>query len=307
MLYLYEVSTIRTEAPPVLRLDGGTATELLRAGMSVAAPWWTTYALLDDARREVLGDVHGRYLAAGADVLTANTFRCNLRALTRTGLRGADPARMVHAAVGVALAARATAGTPRTLVAASMAPVEDCYRPDLVPPDGELRAEHRWLAAELRRAGADLALIETMNSEREARIALAETLAAGLPAWVSFVCDGGARLLSGEPLARAAAAVEADGATAVLVNCTPPATVEVCLPALRSACSGAVGAYPNLEDRSGIPARTHVDAHLPQGVTPDGFGELMARWRTDYDLAVVGGCCGATPAHIAAMADRVAR
>jgi S-methylmethionine-dependent homocysteine/selenocysteine methylase len=304
VLYINKVSTM--EAGTVLRLDGGTATELLRAGMSVAAPWWTTGALLDDARRAVLGAVHERYLAAGADVLTANTFRCNLRALTRMGLRDAASAGMVHAAVGVALAARAAAGTPRTLIAASMAPVEDCYRPELVPPDGQLHAEHRWLATELRRAGADLVLIETMNSEREARIALAEALAAGLPAWVSFVCDDGPRLLSGEPLARAAAAVAADGASAVLVNCTPPATVEVCLPALRSACSGAVGVYPNLEDRSGIPARTHVDAHLPQGVAPDGFGELMARWRSEFDLAIVGGCCGASPAHIAAMADRTA-
>ena len=103
---------------------------------------------------------------------------------------------MVHAAVGVVIAARNRAGTPQTQIAASMAPVEDCYRPDLVPPDDELRTEHRWLATELRRAGVDLVLIEAMNSEREARIALAEVLAVGGRAWVSFVCDDGATLLS---------------------------------------------------------------------------------------------------------------
>jgi S-methylmethionine-dependent homocysteine/selenocysteine methylase len=293
------------DTTPTRRLDGGTATELLRAGLSVSPPWWTTHAILSDERRRVLKGVHEQFLGAGADVLTANTFRCNLRALTRNGLQDAGLAWMVHAAIGVALAARNAAGTPQTLIAASMAPVEDCYRPDLVPSHDELREEHRWLATELRRAGVDLVLIETMNSEREARVALAEVLATGLTAWVSFVCDDGDRLLSGEPLGRAAAAVEADGASAVLVNCTPPATLEVCLPRLREACSGDIGVYPNLEDRRAVPRSTHVDERLPVVLGPDAFGDLMARWHDELGLAIVGGCCGVSPAHIAAMSSRI--
>ena len=288
-----------------LRLDGGTATELRRAGLSMSAPWWTTRAVLTDARRQVLRDIHAEFLRAGAQAVTANTFRCNLRTLQRAGLRDAGLAWMVHAAVGVATAARNHAGTGATLVAASMAPVEDCYRPDLVPPDDELRTEHRWLATELRRAGGvDVVLVETMNSEREARVALAEVLAAGMRAWVSFVCDADARLLSGEPLARVAAAVEADGAAAVLVNCTPPEPTEVCLRALRDACSGPIGAYPNVEDRTGIPQWTHVDRVLPSGDAEE-FGDLVARWWGEYDLALVGGCCGTTPEHIAALSRRI--
>src|SRR5262245_22175331 len=198
----------RDDTRTTLRLDGGTATELRRAGMPLREPWWTTRAVLSDARRRVLQNVHEEFLGAGAQVITANTFRCNLRTLSRAGLQDAGLAWMVHAAVGVASAARNRAGTPQTLIAASMAPVEDCFRPDRVPTDDELHTEHRWLATELRRAGVDVVLIETMNSVREARIALAEVLAVGCRAWVSFVCDADARLLSGEPLARAAAAVE---------------------------------------------------------------------------------------------------
>ena len=130
-------------------------------------------------------------------------------------------------------------------------------------------------------------------------------LAAGSSAWVSFACDTGARLLSGEPLARAAAAVEADGASAVLVNCAPPEQTEVCLRALSETCSGPIGAYPNVEDRDGIPGRTHVDDTLPTSLHPDEFGDLIARWWRDYDLALVGGCCGTSPEHIAAMSQRV--
>lgn len=134
----------------------------------------------------------------------------------------AGPAWLVQAAVGVARAARDEAGNGRTLIAGSMAPSRTatariwCRRT-------RSSAQHRWLASEMLDAGVDLVLIETINSVREARIALGQVLTAGGRAWVSFVCAEGARLLSGEPLsgeplADAARAVEADGAEAVLVN-----------------------------------------------------------------------------------------
>jgi S-methylmethionine-dependent homocysteine/selenocysteine methylase len=230
-------------------------------------------------------------------VITANTFRCNLRALRRLGLDGAGHAWMVHAAVGVAKAAR---GSGDVRVAASMAPVEDCYRPDLVPADEELRIEHRWLAAELIRSGVDLVLIETMNTSREARIALEQVQAVGGRAWVSFVCDAGGRLLSGEPLAAAAAAAEGDGAQAVLINCTTPDNTERALGVLRAACSGPIGAYPNIEDRRGLPRRAHFDHYLPPAMSTDEFADRAAGWQDRFAIDILGGCCGTTPGHLTA-------
>lgn len=288
-----------------LWMDGGVATELQRAGLTMSPPWWTTRALLTEQKRRVLRDVHERYLTAGAQMITANTFRCNLRALRAAGLDAAGLSWMVHAAVGVALAARNEAGDARTRIAGSMAPVEDCYRPDLVPPDDELRTEHRWLATELMRAGVDVMLIETMNSLREARIALEQVLATGGRAWVSFVCIDGGRLLSGERLADAARAMEGDGADAVLVNCTPLAQTEECLRALCDTCSGPIGAYPNIEDRTEIPRWTHVDGSLPASVEPDEFASQLLRWHDEFGVAMLGGCCGTTPPHIAALRDRL--
>lgn len=281
-----------------LRLDGAVATELARAGLPVLAPWWTSGALLTDERRRVLRAVHVAYLAAGAQLVTANTFRCNVRALRGAGLDRAGFAWLVHAALGVAAAARDDAGGG-ALVAGSIAPVEDCYRPDLVPPDDELRAEHAWLATELVRAGADLVLVETMNCAREARIALEQVLAAGARAWVSFACTGDGRLLSGEPLASVARAVEADGAEAVLVNCTPLEATETCLRALVEACRGPVGACPNVEGRAD-------GAGAPRApVAPEAFADVMAGWRAQLGVDLLGGCCGTTPAHIAALRRRL--
>ncbi|GAA3030397.1 homocysteine S-methyltransferase family protein [Actinokineospora globicatena] len=280
-----------TRADPVL-LDGAVATELQRAGIAVCAPWWTTKALLAPAEQRVLRGIHAAHLRAGADVITANTFRCHDRTLR--GL-GTDQATVVDTAVGLARAARAdTAST--ALIAGSLAPVADCYRPDLIPPDEVLHAEHGRLAAALVRAGVDLVLVETMNTLREARIALAAALAAGVRAWVSFACRDGARLLSGEPLADAAHEVERAGATAVLVNCSTPADTETCLPVLRRACAGPVGAYPNIEDRTGTDGP--VDRHLPAALPAGEFGALLARWRTEHGADALGGCCGTTPAHL---------
>jgi S-methylmethionine-dependent homocysteine/selenocysteine methylase len=283
-----------TEESPLL-IDGGVATELERGGIPVAAPWWTTGALATEEKRHVLREIHAAYLAAGARVISANTFRCNRRALDELGLDGAGRAWMVHAAVGVAIAARNEASDAGTLIAGSMAPVEDCYRPDLVPPDDELRGEHRWLATEMLRAGIDVVLIETMNTTREARIALEEVQTLGGRAWVSFVCGADARLLSGESVADAARAVESDGAEAVLVNCTPVLATELSLAVIGEACDGPVGAYPNLERRG---------RRSDEG--PEAFAATLVRWHDELGASILGGCCGTRPEHVAALRDRLA-
>lgn len=294
--------TDRAGTAPVL-MDGATATELRRAGIPVEDPWWATNALLTDRKRGVLREVHERYLDAGAEVITANTFRCNRRALERMGLRDAGQGWMVHAAVGVAVAARNAAGTGRARIAGSVAPVEDCYRPDLAPPDDTLREEHAWLATELVRAGVDLIVVETANSVREARIATEQSLQVGAEVWVGLAGLPGALLRSGEPVADAARAVRAAGATAVLVNCTTPEVTTECLAALRADADGGgpLGASSAVEDRSGIADGVDAGRVLPATVDPDGFACYVEHWHRKFGLAVVGGCCGTTPAYLAAV------
>lgn len=293
---------------PVL-LDGGLATELQRTGESVRAPWWTNKALLVGAKRDRLRRIHEDYVAAGAEVLTANTFRCNLRTLGELGFDpSAGMAWMVHAAVGVASAAAGSGDAIR--VAGSIAPVADCYRPDLVPDDAELRIGHRWLATELVRCGVDFVLVETMNTVREARIAVEEVVAVGGVPWVSFVCGDDALLLSGEPLVEAARAAEAAGAELISVNCTSLARTEVALRVLRAATDGAIGAYPNIEDRSPDESG-HLDRFVEPASSPEEFAAELASWHEEFALDLLGGCCGTSPAHLAALrtalADRTAQ
>ncbi|WP_007023445.1 homocysteine S-methyltransferase family protein [Saccharomonospora iraqiensis] len=278
-------------------LDGGVSTGLENEGEPVIAPWWSAKSLLAGPRRELVRRVHAAHLHAGAEIVAANTFRCNLRTLRGVDLDpGSGYAWMVHAGVGVA---RRAAG-PRTRVAGSVGPAADAYRPDLVPEDDELREEHRWLAVELSRAGVDLVLVETMNTVREAAIATEEVLAAGLDPWVSFVCGDDSRLLSGEPVAAAGRAVAALGATVLGVNCTAPARTGPALRTLREVHDGALLAQPNVEDRTG----TCADGPLPVAVGPEELADAVADWHDEVGLAAVGGCCGSTAEHVAALAAR---
>jgi S-methylmethionine-dependent homocysteine/selenocysteine methylase len=89
-------------------------------------------------------------------------------------------------------------------VAGSVAPLEDGYRPDQVPPDDECRVEHSERIHHLVEAGVELLLIETMNSIREAVIAAKLATITGRPTLVSFACDREGRILSGESVAVAA-------------------------------------------------------------------------------------------------------
>jgi S-methylmethionine-dependent homocysteine/selenocysteine methylase len=282
----------------VVLLSGACGPELLRRGVPTPLPLWSTVALVDNPDR--VRDVHRDYATAGARILTANTFRTNRAAFAAAGLE--DRSRELTA-LAVRLARRAVgdlgvdAHVRRPLlIAGSMAPVRDCYRPDLVPDDTTLRLEHGLRVRDLVAARADLALCETMNSVREAVAALGACRAGALPAMVSFVCAPGARLLSGEPLADAVRAVLPFGPTAILVNCCELDVAGEALHALLAATSLPVGVYAN---GAGRPDDTQGWA-FGGGVTKDEYVAAARGWIA-AGARLVGGCCGTSPDWVAAL------
>lgn len=277
-------------------LDGATGSELTRRGVATRLPLWSAAALLTESGRATVAEIHGDYVAAGADIVTANTFRTTARALERAGC-----------AVGVAAATRAAELTrvavelarragPR-FVAGSMATLEDCYAPELVPDTGTLAREHAEHARNLAEAGVDLLLLETMNSVREAGAAARAARATGLPVIVGLVCGREGQLLSGETVTAAARALRLEGVQGLAINCTPTATLHLPLAELvavvgdRLTCGawGNVGCVDELEGWRG------TSAFPPQEFATAGRG-----WRT-LGANLVGGCCGTTPEHVSAL------
>jgi homocysteine S-methyltransferase len=285
-----------SEARPVI-LDGALGTLLESRGIACTLPLWSAHALLEAP--DVIEAIHREYQAAGCEILTANTFRTQRRALSRGGI--GDRAFELTA-LAVELAKRASAHAPRRCwVAGSAPPLEDCYRPDRVPGDSELAAEHDDHARNLARAGVDLILAETQIKVREARAAAAAAHRTGLPFGVSFVCGADSRLLSGESLEEALAAISEYEPSFVAVNCLPPRDASASLEALLAACDRLaldwpLGVYPNLGN-PGPGGSRHASS-------PTELAEASSQW-VRRGARIVGGCCGTNPEFTRALVARI--
>jgi homocysteine S-methyltransferase len=286
----------RLSQPGCLILDGATGTELNRRGVDTGLPLWSANALLTEKDSRVLQDIHEDYLRAGADIITTNTFRTHRRALAPSGK--ADRALdLTRRAVDVARAAIAAvpADRPR-FVAGSISTLEDCYRPDLVPADDQLRAEHSERVHHLLECGVDVFLIETINTIREASIIAKLAAITGTPVIVSFVCDRDGKILSGESLADAAKELLPLGISAIGVNCGPTPNLARPLSELQSACPKdfPLIAYGNIGYADEKVGWVNTDAEKPSA-----YCEHAAHW----PVKIVGGCCGTAPAHVAALRE----
>ena len=277
--------------PRQLILDGATGTELNRRGVDTGLPLWSANALMNDRDAKILQQIHEDYLRAGADIITTNTFRTHRRALAPSG--NADRAlELTRRAVDTARAAIANVKSDlQKFVAGSVSTLEDCYRPDLVPPDDELRAEHFERIHHLVECGVDLILIETINTIREAVIMARLAIDTGVPVVVSFVCDREGRILSGETLTQAANQLLPLGISAIGVNCGPTPNFAKPLAELEIACGKdfPLIAYGNIGYVDEKVGWVNTDSENPKA-----YCEHAVHWH----VKIVGGCCGTTPEHI---------
>jgi len=264
-------------------LDGPMGTELDARGVSTPLPAWSAAALAHAP--EVVRAIHRDYAAAGAVVHTANTFRTRRR--TAGDHWEAWTERAVHLA--------RSAVPPDHRVAGSIAPLEDCYRPDLSP--AAPRHEHREMARRLAACAVDLLLCETFPHLGEALVAVEEAVATGVETWVSFTAGPSAELLTPEQMARGAREAVARGVRAVLVNCVPVHDTLRFLEAI-AGCGVPVGAYANA---GGQADGLGWDARTPSAA--EAYAEAAATW-VAAGATLVGGCCGTSPLHVAALARR---
>jgi S-methylmethionine-dependent homocysteine/selenocysteine methylase len=274
----------RLATGPPLVLDGATGTELERRGIPSELPLWSARGLIE-APQTVLA-IHRAYVAAGAQALTANTFRTQRRTLDHAG-QGHRAGELTRRAVALA---REAAEEKSILVLGSAPPLEDCFRPDLVPDEASLAREHGEHARNLVKAGADAILVETINSIREAVAAVRAARECGAAVFASFVSRRQARLLSGEPLDEAIDAVAGFGPLAVGVNCLPPGAVPACLAVLQ---------------RAGLPFLVYANLIGPgEQRSPQEYARCASEW-IDAGARIVGGCCGTRPEHICALSGVV--
>ncbi len=273
-----------------LILDGAMGTELRNRDVDTGLPLWSANALL--AHPETVLQIHREYIAAGADIITTNTFRTTRRTFRRANLPDRS-AQVTQSAVQLAKQARESFPDRHVLIAGSIAPLEDCYRPDLVPPDQQLNDEHREIAERLADLSVDFLLLETMNTIREACAAASAAQSTGMEFVVSFICHKNGTLYGGESLSEAVRSVIPFGPSALSINCVSPRFLEPILKTLRSLTALPLMAYGNI----GLPEDERQDVHFTVDVREEDYAQHAHRW-SQSGISVVGGCCGTTPGYI---------
>ena len=288
--------TALLEAHRTVIVDGAMGTELERRGVLTTLPLWSAGALMSSP--DTVRQIHSDYIAAGADIITTNTFRTTARTFRIAGLADRS-AEFTHLAVSLAREACASFPSRETLIAGSIAPLEDCYRPERVPPLGALRSEHAQIADSLAEAGVDFLLLETMGTIREACAAAEAARRTGLEFVVSFLCTSRGCLYGGEPMAEAVGKVLSFAPSAVAINCISPRTLAPALGGLQDALRTSPGAthvasgvYANV----GVPGSEHGSL-LSINVAPEEYAEFARHWARS-GVRIIGGCCGTTPEHI---------
>jgi methionine synthase I (cobalamin-dependent)/5,10-methylenetetrahydrofolate reductase len=278
----------------VLVCDGAMGTMLQAAGVSLDL----SLPELSVSRPELVKAIHGAYIAAGADVIETNTFGACRTRLARFGLE--DRVAEINAAsVRVAREAAAAADHP-VLVAGSVGPATPASSRGRISA-AVLREAFREQMAALAEGGVDFILLETFGNADELIEAInaAKEAAPDLPvvAQMTFMDDG--RTLAGESPAEVAKRVEGLGLAGLGANCThgPQGLLEI-LSELSTHTSLPLAAQPN----AGSP--TFVDGRFQYATDPAYLARYAGRY-VQAGAALVGGCCGTTPAHVEAMAAAV--
>ncbi|RJE91375.1 bifunctional homocysteine S-methyltransferase/methylenetetrahydrofolate reductase [Paenibacillus sp. 1011MAR3C5] len=273
-------------AERILVGDGAMGTYLYQMGFPVGV----SYEEFNTLKPEVIESVHRHYYEAGARLIETNTYSANLEKLSRHGLEGEMEAinragvRIARSAVGADAYVVGSVGSIRDgkLKNLRTKRVIDAYEKQM-----------KVLVEE----GVDGLLLETFYDLEEMKLAvrIARELT-DIPIICQFAVEDSGRTADGVALADAFSQLQALGADVVGFNCrSGPNGIMRSMDSINASVALPFSVYPN----AGIP--DYVDGKYTYSAGPDYFAEC-ARKFADRGARIIGGCCGTTPEHVAAMA-----
>ncbi|MBC8509140.1 MAG: bifunctional homocysteine S-methyltransferase/methylenetetrahydrofolate reductase [Anaerolineales bacterium] len=247
----------------------------------------------------IVGEIHRAYIEAGAQVIFSNTFGANRYKLSEHGLE--NQVEEINRA-GVELARRVVEGTFKdVLVAGDVGPLGVRLAPyGRVQPE-QAREIYTEQISALCAAGIDFLVIETFSDLYEIREAVAaarEFCTLPIVATVTFTRDD--RTLLGDTPTKVARTLHETGADVIGANCSGgPAQLKRILEEMRAAVPEAIF---SIKPNAGWPE--HVGGRVMYSASPDYFGEYLGAF-AELGVKMIGGCCGTTPEHIAAMRSKI--
>ncbi|MCC8099755.1 MAG: homocysteine S-methyltransferase family protein [Clostridiales bacterium] len=267
-----------------LILDGAMGTQLQAAGLKLGQ----RPEVLCFTQPEVVEDIHRRYIAAGSDVIYANTFQANGHKLAGTGYAVADIIRQA-----IAVARQAAAGTD-TLVALDVGPIGELLEPLGTLKFDDAYALYKEMLVAGEEAGADLVTFETFTDLYDAKAAvLAAKENTSLPIFLTMSFEASGRTFTGTTVAAMALTMEGLGVDAVGINCS----------------LGPEEIFPMAQELvqwTDLPIVIKPNAGLPDpatnqySMTAEQFAAQMVPYAS-LGITALGGCCGTTPEFIRAL------
>ena len=280
--------------------DGAMGTQLMARGLPSGACGmaWNIERAAD------VQAIHAAYRAAGSDLITTNSFGGSRFVLAMHGREG-DVRELNRAAAQVA---RAAAGDD-ALVLGDVGPCGDFLEPvgDLTPD--EVREAFREQIAALLEGGADAILVETMSDPEEMVVGIEAALACdpNVPVLATYAfqktADGGFRTMMGTTVGEAVQRAVAAGAKIVGANCGSALDLADYVTLCGQIAAAAPGTPVIIQPNAGAPQQ--VNGRTLYLATPEQMADT-ARQLLAAGARIVGGCCGTTPEHLAAIARAIA-
>jgi methionine synthase / methylenetetrahydrofolate reductase(NADPH) len=281
----------RLAAAPLL-VDGGMGTLLFSRGV----PQRACLEELVATHPELVGAAHREYLEAGAELIETLSFGANRRRLAAWGL-GGRAGELNRRAAQLARTAREVSGR-EALIGGSVGPLGPPARGRAAIPESDVRSAFREQIEGLLEGGVDAIVLETFSDLGSLLVAVDEARrASDIPVIASLTFGEELVLADGSGPAAASDALRRAGADAIGVNCGAGPTP--CLAALEEmGDAGAEGPARSIMPNAGLSQR--LEGRFVFAATPEYFGAVTPRMLA-AGARIVGGCCGTTPEHIAAM------
>jgi 5-methyltetrahydrofolate--homocysteine methyltransferase len=289
----------------VLLLDGAMGTQIHSADLELERDYLGHENCVDVislTRPDVIGAIHTAYLEAGADAVETNTFGAMPHVLAEFGIE-ARCREINRTAAEVARAACAKLSTPARprFALGSMGPGTKLATLGHMPYDA-LKASYKEQARGLVEGGVDGFLIETCQDPLQIKAALNAVLEArgeaelDLPVFVSVTMEVTGTMLVGTEMGAAIALLDPYPIDVLGINCaTGPREMGEHVRLLGQTCRKRTLVYPN----AGLPLL--IDGKTSYPLTPEELADWLLRFVDEDAINMVGGCCGTTPAHIAAF------
>ena len=280
-------------------MDGAMGSELIQRGLHLPKYIWSAQANIE--AQEIVYQIHKEYIDAGADYITTNTFRSTPRSYQKIGLNQEDATQTAEISLKNAVFQAKKVSDNKCKVLGSIAPLEDCYRPNLFPGVNVAKEEFMQIGKWLVESKVDILLLETMNSIVETKACLDSISSYDIPIWVSFVLKDDKHILSGEKLADAIKLLSDYNVDTLLINCNPLNRTGNALSIISKTWNKRWGIYPNLG--LGEPS--------PDGIIKEIYSDEEFLYTCNHAIklgaSIIGGCCGSSPRHIKLLKNRVIR